>query len=293
MSHTRVLIGTRNWIRRLCGCGLLLAFAAGLVSTGLFAADRKQSAAPAKKKVIVIAHRGAHQKAPENSLAAVRGAIEFGCDYVELDVRTTRDGALVLMHDSSVDRTTDGTGKVAEMTLAEIRRVKFDTPSKAKKDKGALSDEPVPTFEEALLAGKGKIKIYIDHKDASPKQIMDLLKKHDMLDEVIVYSSVESLRTFKKLRPSIPIMPDHPGTVEKIEALARDLKPETLDGHFLKWNQEQVDAAHRAGIEVWLDIMGPVDNDQGYQKALEMGVDALQTDNPKQLIAFLKKAGRR
>ncbi len=114
-----------------------------------------------------------------------------------------------------------------------------------------------------------------------------------MLDDVIVYSSLENLRAFKKLRPAIPIMPDHPSSVEKIEALARDLKPETLDGHFLKWNREQVAAAHRAGIEVWVDIMGPVDNDRGYAQALEMDVDALQTDEPERLISFLKKAGRR
>src|ERR1041384_3084618 len=76
---------------------------------------------PHSKGVIVIAHRGANKFAPENTLAAFRKAIEMGCDYVELDVRRTRDGALILMHDRTVDRTTDGKGAVDQMNVSEIR----------------------------------------------------------------------------------------------------------------------------------------------------------------------------
>jgi glycerophosphoryl diester phosphodiesterase len=74
------------------------------------------------KRVVVIAHRAAHEEAPENSLAAIRAAITAGCDYVEMDVRGTKDGALVLMHDGAVNRTTDGSGEVAAMTLEEGAR---------------------------------------------------------------------------------------------------------------------------------------------------------------------------
>src|SRR5437762_13585732 len=68
-----------------------------------------------------IAHRGANRVAPENTLPAFEAAIALGCDYVEIDVRATRDGQLVLLHDSTVDRTTDGSGRVAEMNFAAVR----------------------------------------------------------------------------------------------------------------------------------------------------------------------------
>src|SRR2546423_13072452 len=97
---------------------------------------------PSEQRIIVIAHRGANKFAPENTLAAFRKAIELGCDYVELDVRRTRDGALILMHDRTVDRTTNGTGQVSELTLSQIRSL--DAGSKA----GAQwKGERVPTFE--------------------------------------------------------------------------------------------------------------------------------------------------
>jgi glycerophosphoryl diester phosphodiesterase len=87
--------------------------------------------------VAVIAHRGEHIHNPENSLSAIRAAIELKADYVELDVRTTIDGRLVLMHDATVDRTTNGKGLVARMAFDQIRALK-------------LGKEQVPTFEERL-----------------------------------------------------------------------------------------------------------------------------------------------
>src|SRR4051812_14588222 len=76
---------------------------------------------PALQFPIAVAHRGANRVAPENTLPAYEAAIALGCDYVEIDVRATRDGHLVLLHDRTVDRTTDGTGHAAEMDFATIR----------------------------------------------------------------------------------------------------------------------------------------------------------------------------
>jgi glycerophosphoryl diester phosphodiesterase len=75
-------------------------------------------------EIKVIAHRGAHDLYPENTLAAIRRSIDLGCDYVEVDVRETWDGMLVLMHDSTVDRMTDSDGRVDEYSFAEIRKLK-------------------------------------------------------------------------------------------------------------------------------------------------------------------------
>lgn len=236
---------------------------------------------PKPNRILVIAHRGAHQKAPENTLASFQHAIDLGCDYVEVDVRRTSDGVLVLMHDSDVARTTDGTGKVNELTYADIQKLTVG------------QSEKVPTFDEALKLCRGKIKIYIDHKDAPPAEIVETVTRHKMVNDVIVYSSYDGLRAFKKLNPKIWIMPPNPGSIEKINTIRRDLKAETFDGNVRDWNIELAKAAHAAGAQIWVDNLGEHDNEAGFQKSLDLGVDAIQTDYPEKLIPFLKRLGRR
>ena len=241
-----------------------------------------------KTRILVVAHRGAHEEAPENTLAAFRKAIELGCDYVEVDVRRTKDGALVLMHDRSVDRTTNGTGNVADLTLADIRALDVGIKRGAQ-----WAGERVPTFDEALTLCKGKVRIYVDNKAGPPDQVIAEIEKHKMLKDVVIYDSPEACREFKKLRSKVWIMPGHPKSVEAIAELARDLKPETLDGNVRDWTQELADAAHRADIQVWVDNLGKNDNETGFRKSLAMGVDAIQTDHPGLLLRFLKEKGRR
>src|SRR5205807_1804496 len=97
---------------------VLLLIGSGSAALSIGARFRTSAtAARPDARIVVIAHRGANKFAPENTLAAFRKAIELGCDYFELDVRRTKDGQLVLMHDGSVDRTTNGTGSVVDMTL--------------------------------------------------------------------------------------------------------------------------------------------------------------------------------
>ena len=112
---------------------------------------------PDTDQVLVVAHRAYWRSmAPENSLAAIDSAIRLKMDMVELDVWKTKDGELVLMHDPTVDRTTDGSGRIADMTLAELRQLRL-------KDKdGKLTEHRVPTLEEALLLAKDRIMINLD-----------------------------------------------------------------------------------------------------------------------------------
>jgi glycerophosphoryl diester phosphodiesterase len=239
---------------------------------------------PSQKRVIVIAHRGAHEKAPENSLAAFKTAAELGCDYVEVDVRTTRDGKMVLMHDRTVDRTTTGKGAIKEMTLAQVRELRF---------RGQWPDERVPTFDEALALCKGRIKVYIDHKDVKPADVMAAVEKHGMLADVVVYGSPELLKEYKRLQPKVWIMPPHPGSVEAIQKLVAELKPETLDGNIREWTLEHAKAAHAAGAQVWVDYPEQYDNETGVQKAIEFDLEAIQTDHPERLIQLLKQRNLR
>ncbi|MCA9042585.1 MAG: glycerophosphodiester phosphodiesterase family protein [Planctomycetaceae bacterium] len=240
-------------------------------------------------KIQVVAHRGHHTRAPENTIQAIQSAIDIGCDFVEIDVRTTADGKLVLMHDSSVDRTTTGTGKISTLSLQEVQQL----DSGIKKDpayKGTL----VPTFREALRTSKGKIGIYLDHKDADVEQVVPLLKEFGMIENTIVYcGSTDILKAYKQLAPEIRLMTGHPETAEELINLMEDLHPETLDGNIRDWTAPQAELARKLGAELWFDCLGDTDTTDHWNRALELKATGIQTDHPEKLIGYLKSRGRK
>ena len=271
--------------RMLSAFSALVVLAAAIDPCSQLTAD---SNGGGHKNIVVIAHRGAHKTVPENTLAALDRAIELGCDYVEIDVRRTKDGALVIMHDASVNRMTNGKGKIEDLTLDEIR--KFDIVRGRKFGEAVYK---IPMFDEILQRAKGRMKIYVDHKKAPPAEVLALIEKHGMLNDVVVYNgSANTLREYKKLAPKVWIMPGHPRSVAAIEALAKDLKPETLDGSIKEWTAAEVEAAHHAGCQVWVDNQAGRDNEAGVKQAVELGVDAIQTDNPELVLNVLRDMGR-
>jgi glycerophosphoryl diester phosphodiesterase len=267
--------------------GLVALFLVVGIIASACAADSPRSADRAKK-IVVVAHRGAHREVPENTLASLEKAIEIGCDYVELDVRRTKDGALVIMHDSTVNRMTNGKGKIAELTLTEIRKLEVKSRPGAN---GA--GQKVPTFDEMLDHAKGRMKIYVDHKQAPPADVLAAINRHGMLHDVVIYGSVRTLREYKRLAPGVWIMPGHPDSIAEIESLCRDLKPETLDGNIVEWTRAQIEAAHRNGAQVWVDNRKELDNEAGMKQAVELGVDAIQTDDPATVLKLLGALGLR
>mgnify|MGYP002144162518 CR=1 FL=1 len=154
----------------------------------------------AKNKIIVIAHRGDHTMAPENSLLSIQNAIDDGVDYVELDIRTTQDSQLVLMHDATVDRMTNGHGKIAEMKFDSIRNLKLYNKNAPTSDTSL-----VPRFEEALAICKNKINIYLDFKNADVKKVYEVIRAAHMLDQMVVY--INTPIQFVEWRKQVPSMP--------------------------------------------------------------------------------------
>ncbi|WP_349657177.1 glycerophosphodiester phosphodiesterase family protein [Xanthomonas sp. 10-10] len=143
--------------------------------------------------IVVVAHRGCHaaapqhgftDTAPENSLAALRRCIAIGADVMETDVRRAADGTLVMLHDATVDRTTDGTGKLSELTLADLQKLRL------RSDEGGaqapLTDQRVVTLEQMLDAAKGHILLNLDVKDAIYVQVVDAVTRAGMQHQVIV-----------------------------------------------------------------------------------------------------------
>jgi glycerophosphoryl diester phosphodiesterase len=240
------------------------------------------AAAAQPGRVVVIAHRGEHLHHPENTLPAFQEAIRVGADFFELDVRTTSDGRLVLMHDGNVDRTTDGHGEVSKMTFEEIRAL--DAGIKAGPE---FKGTRVPTFDEALDLARGKIGIYVDVKNASAKDLVEHIHRHGMTDHVVIYSGRIS-KEIQDLDPRLNIMPE-----ARNAAFAREL----IDTLHLKvlafdagdFKPDVIAAAKRGNVLIYVDRLGPADNPEVWQQAIDLGANGIQTDHPEQLVRFLRR----
>jgi len=238
----------------------------------------------AKHETYVIAHRGAHIGIPENSLPAYQKAIELGCDFVEIDVRTTKDGKFVSVHNSSIDNYVNGAkGKVSDLTLTELKSL--DIGIKVGEE---WANTRIPTFEEILTLCKGKIGIYLDLKDAPVPELMKIIRKYNMERDIIWYIPAQYLlkedNAAVLFGNSFP-MPD-PGTEKKLEKVIEKLKPCVIATDMSVLSQSFVETAHNAGAKVF------VDEDKGtsaeWDKILRWKTDGIQTDDPEKLIHYLR-----
>ena len=125
--------------------------------------------------VFVTMHRGDWRHAPENSVDAIKGAIEMGADIVELDVALTKDGEYVLLHDGALDRVSNGKGKSKDFTLAEIKEYRLKGV-----DGKTITDYEILTLKEALALTKGKILVNLDKFPRDPRGIAEYVKKLGM-----------------------------------------------------------------------------------------------------------------
>ncbi len=238
-----------------------------------------------KNGTYVIAHRGAHNGIPENSLAAYQKAIDLGCDFVEVDIRTTVDSQFVSVHNASIDSYVSGkTGRVNQMTLAELKLL--DIGQKSGKER---ENTQIPTFEEILQLCQGKIGIYLDLKDAPVPALMQLIKKYNMERDIVWYIPWQYLaeieNTGELFGNSFP-MPD-PLSVENIEPALSKIKTPVIATDMGTLSANFVKEANRFGAIVFADEKSG--NETEWETMINWGTAGIQTDNPEALIAFLRK----
>lgn len=235
--------------------------------------------------VVAISHRGEHLKHPENTMAAYRAAFEAGADFIEIDVRTTADGKLVIMHDGTVDRCTNGRGEVASMTFADIRKLDAGARFGAE-----FAGTQVPTFAEVLAFAKGKLGIYIDAKRISAQDLVDAARRHDMEDHVVVYGGFDLLHAIRKLEPRIKVMPEAV-SVEIATRLAQELQPPVFAFGAHDFHDEVIAVARQAKADIYVDRLGPADTPEFWEDAIRRGATGIQTDRPAELVQFLRSKG--
>ena len=239
----------------------------------------------------VIAHRGFSGAAPENTLAAIRAAIEIGADMAEIDVTLTSDEEIVVIHDETLDRTTDGSGEVFGFTLAEIRQL----------DAGSWFDprfagERVPTLDEVLTEVDGRILLNVEIKSEAVARgvvakVAAAIREHGMIEQVVVSSfSPEALQQMHQAAPEIHTAvlyntkfhqgQDAVEIVTDLDASVFNIKRQRLSRKMLRRCREH-------GIPVGLYT---VNKPRRLRRLVDKGIDAIFTDHPERLLEILNTA---
>ncbi len=230
--------------------------------------------------VYVVAHRGAHQGIPENSLAAYQKAIDLGADFVEIDVRTTKDGKFVSIHNGTINAYVKGqVGNVHEMTLAELKALDI-----GERIGPEWKGTRIPSLDEILALCHGKIGIYLDLKDGPVDSLAAIIRQRGMQRDVIWYASVEQLKELRRVCPDCIPMPDPHGE-RQLDYVIRAVRPTVIASTFDDLSPSFLQTSHAASAIVIADESDPGD----WQRALEWGLDGIQTDHPAKLIEWLKQ----
>lgn len=237
-----------------------------------------------RARPLIIGHRGYHAGAPENTLTSIRQGFEQGADAVEIDLAKTADGHLVLLHDRTVNRTTNGQGAVAELTLEQVRALDAGSWKDAK-----YAGERIPTFDEALDAARGHGPLLLDLKaEGLLDLISEAVRAKGMVDQVIcccwTMTAAEDARRYLPEAPAC-FLGSVPTTLPR-DWLAGMLRHglRALSLNYQSLTPEVVRAAHLRAMPVYAWTV----NDPGSVELLTaMGVDGILTDDPAMALAVV------
>ena len=257
-------------------------------------------------RIFVVSHRGDWRNAPENSLKAICNCIDMGVDMVEIDVRMTKDGQLVLMHDETVNRTTTGKGNVSDLTLDELKKLYL------KNGAGHKTRHTVPTLEEALNIAKGKILVNIDKGYDYFAEVIKIIEKTDTKKQVLLKSDKnfdDIIGSHPDLFTDLLFMP----VVNINSPVAADIISRYLDNtkiiaFELNFSSESPnlrslfnDIRNRGSKifvnSLWPELCAGHDDDiaveenmpdQSWGWLINSGASLIQTDRPRQLIDYVK-----
>ena len=260
------------------------------------------------KQFMVFAHRGGRGLYPENTILAFEKAREMGVDVLEIDVHPTKDGKIVVIHDDTVDRTTNGKGRVMELTYKEIEEL--DAAYNFSKDNGKTfpfrgKGIKIPLLSEVLNKFNDmRISIEIKETDGNTEEkVLELVKKYGMEDKVIIASEdYEILKKVRELEPEIATSMSEkeirsfytafitfiPLNLYKPKGDALMIPPEAEGVTLAK--KSFINAAHNKGLRV---IMWTINNEEEMRNLIRLGVDGIITDYPDKLIKVLKEEGKR
>jgi glycerophosphoryl diester phosphodiesterase len=227
--------------------------------------------------VLNIAHRGASGRFPENTLKAFAAAIEAGAQMCELDAHLTSDGVLVVIHDKTVDRTTDGRGAVRSMTLAELKRL--DAGVRFGRE---FQGERIPTLDEVMALTDGRCGLNIELKgDGVERKVCDLIVERRALATAIVSSfNWDALAVVRHFDPRVRVGLLASQWPARLFGAAFDLKAESINPRSNIVTEDLCIAAHERNLSVYT---WTVDDPGEIRRLIAFGVDGIMTNYPERL----------
>lgn len=241
----------------------------------------------AENAILVCAHRGYHQFAPENSLEAIQKAMEANIDIVEVDVNTTKDGVFILMHDDKIDRTTNGTGYVSDYTFLELKALNL-------KINDSVTSHKIPTLVEVLELAKGEVILNLDIKNVDVASFHTLLRSRQMQHDVFSFiwdeEKIEEMLAIDSTYAVLPLV----SSSEEMMYYAENLTSNLQHYDEQSFTNENMEWADENGISVFMNSLWQIDdafiqNDtQPMDAIIELKPAIIQTDYPVELINYLK-----
>ncbi len=225
--------------------------------------------------VYIMGHRGAAAYEPENTLRSIRTALAMGVAAVEIDVQLTKEGELAVIHDGTVDRTTNGKGAVRDFTLAELKRL------------DAGRGEAIPSLAEvvAAVAGKAHLVIEVKHPETAPA-LLQFFRARDIFEETHVISFWHPvLKAMKEQEPRLRTGVLLVGCPADPVGLARAAKAEALVLHYGYVTPDLVAAAHAAHLLVFVWNIDDVETVKPY---LAMNLDGIGSNRPDVLVEYVR-----
>ncbi len=263
------------------------------------------------KKILICAHRGDWRNAPENSLLAFTNAAAMGVDMIELDLKKTKDGEMVIMHDDTIDRTTNGKGKPSDYTLEELKKFRL------RNGLGRVTRNSIPTLREVMIAIKGKVLVNLDKSYNYYRETFAILQETGTLRQGVFKAGVsysELKQKYPTLIDSIIYMPivdlDKPGARKIIAEYLDHMKPYAFELNFQQdtsaiLSDNAFITKQRSAVwmnSLWASLNAGHDDDKAVEEnntkdswdwLIAHGATIIQTDRPAELMKYLKKKGLR
>lgn len=294
-------------IKRICCIGL---FFLGCLSSNAQQVGLALQV-PVEDEVLVVSHRGDWRNAPENSLQAIQNCIDMGVDMVEVDLKRTKDGHLILMHDKTLNRTTTGKGKPEDYTLAELKEMRL------KNGAGHKTRHQIPTFEECMLLCKGRIMVNVDKGYDYFKEAYAILKKTGTVDQCVMKAGLpyEQVKAENgEVLDEMVFMPvvnlHKEGAEDVIDGYLEHMKPKAFELVFDNDGPEVlrlIKKVRESGAKIfinslWPELCGGHDDDRAVELGepeeswgwiVKQGAKLIQTDRPALLLDYLEGKGLR
>jgi len=271
LSEWAILSSAKSPVKFFKNCGLIRMVMDDIMIIKIIHSDNGGN----YTMIYVVGHRGAAGVEPENTLKGFRYALELGVDYTECDVHLTKDNQLIVMHDETVDRTTNGTGAIRALTFAEIRSL------------DAGEDEVVPTLTEVLEVVKDRAILLIELKgEGVEEQAVETVKEMKM-DKRVIFTSfhLDRIRKVKSLDSALKVGAIFGQPPVDASQQALDAGASGIGVHYRNLRRELVEEAHCYGLDVraWNPDTVPE-----MQAMINMGVDGVSTNRPDLLIPLIR-----